>query len=69
VISAISLDFMDRPVVSLETSNQFMTVDATFDKDDAAKTGALAKGATITVTCTDLTESIGKPLLSDCQLP
>ena len=69
VIAGVSLDFMDRPVVSLETSNQFMSVDATFGKEDAEKTAALAKGQTITVTCSELTEAIGKPLLSDCALP
>ena len=69
VIAGISLDFMDKPVVSLETSNQFLTVDASFSKDDSAKTGALKKGETITVTCGELTEAIGKPLLSDCALP
>lgn len=68
-IAGISLDLMDRPVVSLETSNQLLTVDASFSEDEAAKTGALKKGQTITVTCAELTEAIGKPLLSDCSLP
>lgn len=69
VISGISLDMFDKPVVSLKTSNPILTVDANFEKDDAAKTGALKKGETITVTCGELTEVVGKPLLSDCKLP
>ena len=67
-ISSISLDFMDRPVVALETANQFQAVQATFAKDAAAATGALAKGQEITVTCGSVTEVVGVPVLGDCAL-
>jgi hypothetical protein len=69
VIAGISLDFRDRPVVSLETSNEFLTVDASFGKDYTQKTARLRKGQKITVTCEELTEVMGNPLLSDCTLP
>lgn len=68
-ISGISLDLMDRPVVSLETENQFQSVQVKFDKDDAAATGALGKGQEITVTCAEVTEVIGVPILDECTLP
>jgi hypothetical protein len=69
VISAISLDMFDKPVVSLKSSNPILTVDASFEKEDAARTGALKKGETVTVTCNELTEVVGKPMLTDCTLP
>lgn len=69
VVQDITLDLLDEPVVSLATSNQFMPVRLQFEKDDAAATGALAKGQTVTVTCGKIMEVVGTPSLDDCVLP
>lgn len=68
-IAGISLDLLDNPVVQLETANQFQSVQAKFAKEDAAATGALAKGQEITVICAKVTEVIGAPILDECALP
>lgn len=67
-IADITLDFMDEPVVSLETSNQFMSVQVGFDKEDAAATGALQKGAEFTAVCAELSEVAGTPMLDECHI-
>jgi hypothetical protein len=69
VVQDIALDLLDEPVVSLQTSNEFMPVRAQFDKADAAATGALTKGQELTVTCGKVTEVVGTPMLDDCVLP
>jgi hypothetical protein len=67
-ISGVTLDLMDNPVVQLESASEFQPVQAKFGKDDAAATGALAKGQEITVICEEVAELIGAPILDGCKL-
>lgn len=66
--AGVDLDFMDEPVVKLETPNQFMPVQADFDDGDKAAVGRIVKGMTVTVTCGKLSEVAGSPMLDDCRL-
>jgi hypothetical protein len=43
-------------------------VQARFSKEYSDSTAALAKGQVVTVACTELTEVIGSPILSDCTM-
>lgn len=67
-VAGITLDFMDEPVVQLEGANQFLPVQADFDKPDAAAVAALEKGRKLTVVCEELSEAIGSPMLDGCRL-
>jgi hypothetical protein len=67
-IEALDLDFSDNPVIRLTTDDMFQSVQAQFDKADAAAIAALNKGARATVICSRVTEALGAPLLSDCTL-
>ena len=67
-VAGIDLDFMNEPVVKLVSPNQFLPVQADFDKADAGAVGARAKGQKVTVTCGKLSEALGAPLLDDCKL-
>ena len=67
-ISEISLDFMNEPVVSLRTANQFQSVQLDFDEKDSDAIASLRQGQSIRALCTDLSEVIGTPMLDDCEL-
>ena len=68
-IDSITLDFMDEPVVSLATSNQFMSVQLDFDEEDAEMTSALSAGQQFTALCDKVSEVAGTPMLDDCVVP
>jgi len=68
-IDDITLDFMDEPVVSLATSNQFMSVQLDFDEEDAAMVSALRSGEQFTALCEEVSEVAGTPMLDDCVVP
>jgi len=65
-ITAITLDFSDDPVVQMQGTNQFLDVQA--DLNDKSAAAALNKGQTITLLCSEVTEGISAPMLSDCEL-
>jgi hypothetical protein len=65
-ITAVGLDLLNNPVVSLETENEFQSVQAKFDKDAGDSLAALAKGQEITVVCGKVAAVIGVPILDDC---
>lgn len=67
-IQSIELDFADDPVVNLRGANEFSNVLASFDKSQIAQTGALKKGQKVTVTCNEISEALGSPILKDCTL-
>lgn len=69
VIDDITLDFMDEPVVSLATSNQFMSVQLDFDEEDAAMVSQLRSGQEFTALCDEVSEVAGTPMLDDCVVP
>jgi tRNA_anti-like len=65
-VSDITLDLFDKPVVSLRTSNQFMSLQASgIDVDSAA---TLKKGAKVTLICGEVSEVAGTPMASDCSV-
>lgn len=65
-IDDITLDFMDEPVVSLATSNQFMSVQLDFDEEDASMVSQLSSGQAFTALCDEVSEVAGTPMLDDC---
>ncbi len=65
-VSGVTLDFMDKPVVSLSTPNQFMSLQAS--GLDADKAGTLKKGDKVTLNCGDVSEVAGTPMATDCAL-
>jgi len=67
-VDSITLDFLDEPVVSLETGNQFQSVQLDFDKGDVAQTSALRKGQKVSALCKKVSEVAGTPMLDDCVL-
>jgi tRNA_anti-like len=65
-VSDITLDFLDKPVVSLRTPNPFMSLQASgLDADSA---GALKKGTKVTLVCSEISEVVGTPMASECSL-
>jgi len=68
-ITGVKLDLFNNPVIEMEGINEFLPVQATFDKSYSEKVSALSKGQEITVRCTGITEVISAPMLSGCSLP
>ena len=68
-ITGVKLDLFNDPVIEMEGVNEFLPVQATFDKSYSKKVSALSKGQEITVRCTEITEVISAPMLSACTLP
>lgn len=68
VIDDVTLDFMDEPVVSLRTSNEFMSVQLDFDEGDMDQIASLQSGMTVQALCNELSEIAGTPMLDDCVL-
>ena len=68
-ITGINLDLFDNPVIDLGGVDEFLSVQASFDKSYNARIGALSKGQQITVRCTSLDSVLTTPMLKDCSLP
>ena len=66
VIEGVTLDFMDEPVVSLRTGNQFQSVQVDFDDGDADAVAQLSSGETFSALCGKVSEVAGTPMLDDC---
>ena len=67
-IDSVTLDFADEPVVSLQTANQFMSVQLDFDEDDAQAVSGLNSGQQFQALCNEVTEVAGTPMLDDCMM-
>ncbi|MDD3800261.1 MAG: hypothetical protein PHE36_13905, partial [Novosphingobium sp.] len=67
-VAGITLDFMDKPVVQLETSNEYMPAQASLVEADEPKAAELSKGQDIALLCAGVSEVIGSPQLSDCAI-
>lgn len=65
-VTGVTLDFSDDPVVQLEGANQFLDVQA--DLNDKSAASQLDKGQQIKVLCSEVTEVVSAPMLSDCEL-
>lgn len=68
IVEGIDLDFMDDPVLRLNSENQFLPVTATFDKSYMDALAGIAKGQTVTVTCLEVGEVISAPILKQCTI-
>ena len=69
VVTGITLDLFSDPVIQMSGVNQFLPVQASFDKSYSDRLSSLSKGQIVTVRCTTITEVISAPMLSDCTLP
>lgn len=67
-ISAIQLDFSDKPFLVLVGTNEFMGPQAHLDKDSQAKASSLTKGQNVSLSCDGVSEVVGTPMLQDCRL-
>lgn len=68
VVAGVTLDFMDNPVLQLESDNEFMPAQASFTKEDSDAMAALNKGDKVTITCGTITEVASMPMLDDCTI-
>jgi len=67
-VAGVDLGLMDEPIIKLEGINQFMPVQASFDKSFTDRSAQLAKGQKVTVTCEKLGEVAGFAMLDDCTM-
>lgn len=67
-IAGITLDFMDKPVVQLVASNEFMPAQASLIEAEQPKAAGLTKGQDIALLCAKVSEVVGAPQLSDCSI-
>lgn len=67
-VSGVTLDIMDNPVIQLEGANQFMPLQASFEKSYSQAISQISKGQRITVICRDISEVASVPMLDSCSL-
>ena len=65
-VQGIDLDLMDEPVLMLNGTNEFMNVQAKLADESHQAAASISKGDEVTVTCTELTEIMGTPMLDGC---
>jgi putative nucleic acid binding protein len=65
-VDKVSKDVMDKPFVSLSTSNMFMSILAYDMPENAVAT--LRKGTALTLLCRGQGMTIGSPILRDCSI-
>lgn len=67
-VDGVDLDFSDRPVVKLATSNQFMSAQANLTDASVPRASELSKGQSIRLLCGSVGEVVGMPMLKDCNI-
>lgn len=67
-VQSIDKDFLDAPVLSLATSNQFMPVRLSLRKEQASVAGQLKRGQQVAVYCVSTRRIIGTVMGSDCDV-
>lgn len=67
-VNGVDLDFSDKPVVKLQTSNEFMSAQASLTEASQPKAKDLNKGEQVSLLCTGVGEVIGTPMLKDCEI-
>ena len=67
-VQSIDKDFLDNVVVRLETTNQFMGVNAYLLESEIDSAGALKKGQSVSLTCKGEGRVAGSPVLRECVL-
>jgi Na+-transporting methylmalonyl-CoA/oxaloacetate decarboxylase gamma subunit len=65
-VSGVALDILDKPVVSLSTSNQFMSVSVYLTEATQSQAADYSKGQKITVVCEEISELASMPQLKEC---
>lgn len=65
-VDGVDAGLLDQPTVLLQTSNQFMAVQAQLPKGQTDFAASLQKGQKVTLVCAEMTEAIGTPMLRDC---
>lgn len=65
-IDSIELDFSDKPTVMMPGHEDFTSVHIGFTDEAQTKTAALKKGQDLVVTCTEISEVMGSPMLDGC---
>ena len=67
-VAGINLDLLNKPVILLETDNQFMSAQASLKEASQPRASGLVKGQDIVLLCDSVGEVIGTPMLRDCDL-
>lgn len=66
IVSAVTLDIFDTPVIELAGTNPVSGVQATFEKRESEEIANLSAGAIITIRCATVSEILSVPVLDDC---
>ena len=66
VVDSITLNISDEPVVNLSVPHTILGVSLEFASGQEQTIATLAKGKTISVTCTEITEVLGAAGLDNC---
>lgn len=67
-VSKIDLDFMNKPVVLMQTGNEFQDAQAQLVEASQPLAKTLSKGQQITLLCGSVGEVVGTPMLRDCAI-
>jgi hypothetical protein len=67
IVESIDKTFTDSIVISLSTSNQFMSARLHLLESEKQKAMALKKGANVVLVCERMRRIVGSPSGSDCQ--
>lgn len=69
IVTGIRLDMFNNPVIDIAGTNEFLPVQASFDKSFADRLTSISKGQRVTVRCTSITSVLTTPMLSECVFP
>jgi hypothetical protein len=69
LITGITLDISNDPTIQMEGTNQFLPVQARFDKSYSVRISSLSKGQQITVRCSSVDTVLSSPVLDKCTFP
>ncbi|WP_206364219.1 SHOCT domain-containing protein [Sphingomonas sp. UV9] len=67
-VAGVDLGVTNEPHVLLRTSNEFMNAQATLTEASEPQATGLSKGQSITLLCAKVSEVIGTPMLSECDI-
>lgn len=67
-VKKVSLDFMNNPIVELETPNEFMPAHAALADDAKGDASNFSPGDNVKLLCEDVSEIISTPMLKNCRI-
>ena len=67
-VTGVQLDFSDKPFLTLAGANEFTGPQAQLTEASQTKASGLAKGNAVTLICGGVSEVVGTPMLSDCEI-